>query len=104
MRPRERLSAPLRRDQIVEAALVLAASPGCTWQSVTRDQIGHVCGITGQAVMWHFSTMAQLRRSIMRAAVRRENLAVIAQGLAAGDAQARKAGRAVQRRALESIL
>jgi len=54
--------------------------------------------------MWHFSTMAQLRRSIMRAAVRRENLAVIAQGLAAGDAQARKAGRAVQRRALESIL
>jgi hypothetical protein len=104
MTTRERLSAPLRRDQIVEVALALSARPGYTWQSVTRDQIGRECCITGQAVMHHFNTIAQLRRSIMRAAVRRENLAVIAQGLAAGDGQARKAGPDLRRRALGSLV
>ena len=101
---RPRLTAPIRRDQIVEVALALAARPGCTWQSVTRDQIGRECCITGQAVMHHFNTMAQLRRSIMRAAVQRENLAVVAQGLVAGDPQARKAGVGLRRRAMASAL
>ena len=101
---RSRLTAPIRSDQIVEVALALAARPGSTWQSVTRDQIGRVCGITGQAVMHHFTDIAQLRRSIMRAAVRRENLKVIAQGLAAGDPQARKAGVGLRRRAMASVL
>lgn len=98
----KRKAPDLRRDEIVLGALPLAAEHG--YAKITRDQIGEAVGISGQAVMYHFKTMAQLRRTIMRAAVRTECLPVIAQGLTAKDAQAFRASEALQEKSLRYVL
>ena len=95
----KRLDPALRADQIVEAALGLIEA-GAHYSRVTRDEIAEVCGITGTAVQYHFPTMQQLRRSIMRAAVKRGSLMCIAQGLVDGDAQALKADATVREAAM----
>lgn len=95
----KRMAPALRADQIVEAALGLIEA-GAHYSRVTRDEIAEVCGITGTAVQYHFPTMQQLRRSIMRAAVKRGSLMCIAQGLVDGDAQALKADAETRQSAL----
>lgn len=47
--------------------------------------------------------MTELRRTVMRAAIKREVLPIVAEGLATRDKQAGKASADLQRRALDSI-
>ena len=47
--------------------------------------------------------MIAFRRSIMRAAIQARHLAVVAQGLAAGDASAKKADPELKARALSTL-
>lgn len=90
-----------RRAQILEIALKLAALNG--YQQVTRDAVGQAIGIAPSLISHLFGTMPDFRRDIMRAAVRGRNLAVVAQGLAAGDAHARKAPQDLIDQALASL-
>ncbi len=88
----KRLKAGDRREQIVLAALALAQ--GTNYKKVRRDDIAAACGITGQNIHHHFSTMPKLHRAIMRAACQRavvgdkNALRVVAQGLADGNSVA----------------
>lgn len=97
-----KLEARARIAQILKAALELCGD-GAHYVRITRDEIAKKAGIPSSLVAYHCGTMADLRRDIMREAVRVENLPVIAQGLAARDRQALKAPEEVQRRALESL-
>jgi len=90
-----------RKKQILDGALNVASLVG--YQNVTRDAVATAAGVSTGLINLHFSTMAQLKRDIMRAAVKREVLSVIAQGLAAHDAHARKASEDLKRRALASL-
>jgi AcrR family transcriptional regulator len=99
MTKQQRMAPEMRADQIVEAALGLIEA-GAHYSRVTRDEIAERCNITGTAVQYHYPTMAQLRRAIMRAAVKRGSLRCIAQGLVDGDAQALKAPAEVRENAL----
>lgn len=92
----------VRKDEILTVALPLAEADG--YQCVTRDQIAKAAGCSGPTVQYHFGTMAQLRRDIMRQAIKRECLRVVAQGLASGDAQAVKAPEDLRRRAMALAL
>ena len=96
-----RLKPAVRRDQILTTALSLAESSH--YLQLTRDKIARALGLSGPAVQYHFGTMAKLRSEIMRAAVKREYLPVIAQGLMARDRQAAKADPDLKTRALESV-
>lgn len=91
-----------RREEILNTALALAVLIGYT--KVSRDKIAADIGLTGQAVQYHIGTMAKLRRDLMRHAIRKENLAVLGQGLAARDPHAAKAPEALRRQALEALL
>ena len=93
----KRLKPAARKQEIIAAALRLASKSG--YMTITRNQIAGAAGVTGPAVQYHFETMAQLRRAIMRAAVKQEFLPVILQGLALKDAQAMKASVRVQQAA-----
>ena len=97
-----RLDAAARRDEILRAGLQLAVSKG--YDRVTRDDIAAVVGIVPTAVQYHYSTMAKLRRDLMRHAVQSRCLAVIAQGLAARDPRAQAAPDALKRQALEALV
>lgn len=83
------------------AALVIATNTHYT--KVTRDQIAKKAGVTGTAVQYHFHTMPQLRRELMRAAVKRECLPVVLQGYMVKDPHALKASDDLIRRAIESL-
>jgi AcrR family transcriptional regulator len=94
-----RYKPEVRKDAIVTAALRLAAATH--YLHVQRKQIADELGVTPPALTYHFGTMEQLRRAIMRAAVEREDVTVVAQGLVAQDKHAKKAPEALRRRAIE---
>ena len=102
MTPPTRLTPALRRRQILEAAVLLATASN--YAQITRQGIAETAGIAPTLISHHFGTMCQLRRALMRYAVQNEHLAVIAQGLAARDAQAQKASPGLQTAALGTLL
>ena len=80
----------------------VAGRPG-GWAKLTRDAVAKEAGCAEGLPSKYFGTMISFRRSIMRAAIGTENLAVIAQGLAAGDKCAQKADEGLKRKALETL-
>ena len=91
-----------RKYEILTAALAVAARPG-GWSKLTRDAVAREAQCADGLVSKYFGTMIAFRRSIMRAAIGAENLAVVAQGLAAGDASAKKADPELKARALNTL-
>jgi len=98
----KRLKPELRKAEIITAGLVIAAATHYT--HVTRDQIAAKVGVSGAAIQYHFHTMPQLRKQLMRQAVLRECLPVIAQGCLAKDNFVKRASKELRRRAIESIV
>ena len=86
---RQRMKPDDRKEEILQAALDLAQEHG--YQQVTRAQIAERAGVAVGLVGYYYGTMIQMRRAIMRAAIHRHNLVVLAQGLGLGDPNARKA-------------
>lgn len=91
----------VRKEEILAAALPLAEDDG--YQNVTRDEIAAAAGVSGPTVQYHFGTMAQLRRDLMRHAIRQNCLRVIGQGVACGDAQAAKVPEEMRQAALQEL-
>lgn len=99
---KQRLRPAARKEDLLAAALPLAEMAGYT--KITREQVGRAAGVSGPVINYHFGTMAQFRRDLMRYAVEAGSLKVVAQGLSSGDAQAQKAPEALRRLALGSLL
>lgn len=98
----KRFKPEVRKEAIAEVALQLAGATH--YQQVQRKHVAEALGVTPPAITYHFGTMQQLRRAVMRAAIAAENLGVIAQGLVSKDEHAKKAPEALRRRALESLI
>lgn len=92
----------VRKAQVLAAALVLANADH--YQRLSRNQIAEAVGISGPSIQYHFKTMAKLKRDIVRAAIRQEDLGVIAQALIAKDDRALAAPEELKRRAMEAAL
>lgn len=95
----KRLKTSVRKEEIVGVALRLAALTHYT--QVQRKHIAEELGLSPPALTYHFGTMAQIQRAVMRAAVIREDLTVLAQGLVANDEHAKKAPHDLRCRAIE---
>ena len=91
----------IRAEELLVSALALAAEVG--YQQVTRDAIAARCGVSVGTISHYFGTMTQMRRSLMRQAVARGVLPVVAQGLAACDPHAQAADPAIKTKALEYL-
>jgi AcrR family transcriptional regulator len=89
-----RLSPSIRTDQLLDAALALATTHG--WASLTRDAIAAAADVSGGLVTQRLGTMDQIRRSVMRRAVQRRVVRVVAEGLVARDPRAGKADDALR--------
>ena len=90
------------RDGLMTAALIVAERDGYRQMSCEAVAIQAQC--SRALIAKYFGTMSQLRRAVMRAAVARGNLPVIAQGLAAGDANAHEASVQAKYDALAGVL
>lgn len=98
----ERMKQDARRDQILGIALQIAERDG--FNTLRRDAVAAEAGVATGQVNHMFGTMTQLCRAVMRAAVHREVLPVIAQGLALGDKEAHKAPEWLKQKALATLM
>lgn len=96
-----RANPDLRRTQILNVAIEVSKDVG--YQNITRAQIAKLAGTSEGLVSRYFSTMTQLKRDIMRTAVKKGIHEIIAQGLASNDKQAKKADQEVKQKALEFL-
>jgi archaeosine-15-forming tRNA-guanine transglycosylase len=80
-----------RTDAILTAALHLAARHG--YHTLTRDAIALAAGVSPAHVSARRGPMDAMRRSVMRAAVARRCVGVVAQGLAVKCKHAAKADK-----------
>lgn len=97
-----RLQPQVRKNDIIAHALVCAQKVG--YQNVTRSEIAKQANVSDALVSAHFGTMQQVRRSIMRHAVKTECLEVVAQGLSHHDPIAKKAPEDVRQRAVRQMM
>lgn len=89
-----RLDPSARTEQLLDVALKLASAHG--WRGITHDLIASTAGVSRGLVIARLGTMEQVRRSVMRAAVKERCARVVAEGLAAGDRHAKKADAALR--------
>ena len=90
------------RTEILTAALKLAVTHG--YRNITRDQIAVASGVPPSLISYPLGTMLELRRHVMREAIRLRNHTVIVQGLAVADRHARKCPIELQREAMQTVL
>ena len=98
---KRRLDPKDRRDEILQAALNVAEKVGC--KQLTRIQVAQKARCAESLVSSYFGTMAQFKRTIMRAAIRTERLKIIAYGIVEKDKHALKASADLKQRALSSL-
>lgn len=84
-----RLTKKFRRELILAAALKLASVPG-GWNSLTLVAIGKEAHCTHGLILHHFGSIAALRRTLVKIAIKQENFDVLIQALTAGDPEAKK--------------
>lgn len=96
-----RANPELRKGHILATAVALAKEHG--YHKLTRDGVAEAAGVSMGLVTRYFGTMVQLKRDVVRYAIREEVLEVIAQALALGDDHARKAPAELKERAKASF-
>ena len=96
-----RLSAKHRREVILKAGIEVARVPG-GWSALTRERIALRAGCSDGLVSRALGSMTDVRRAIMREAVRSEILEIVIQSLAACDRY--YIPKALKRKALIALL
>ncbi len=90
--------ALITKEKIVVAAVRVAETVG--YANATREQISKKAEVKPATVSHHLGTMPNVRRCIMRRAIKDSNAVVVGQGLADGNIYARKAPAELKDQAL----
>ena len=98
---KQRLPPNDRRALVLEAALYAAEHRG--YRCMTRDHIAARAEVSPSLVSLYLGTMPQLRRVVMREAVKRKIVRIVAQGLAERDPAALRADLALRARAADYL-
>lgn len=73
----------ITRGHILDSAIALARMQGVQW--ITRDEVAAWAGCSAGLVNYHWKSILDLKRAVFTAAVDRQLLPLIAQGLADGN-------------------
>ena len=98
---KSRANPALRRANIL--AVAVAQSRTRSFSQLTRNIIAEAAGVSPGLVTRYFPTMAGLRNDIMREAIRASIPEIVAQGLAVGNARAKKAPPELRKLAAQFI-
>ena len=79
----------LKKQYILQMAVATAVKVG--YNKMTRELLAERAGVSEGLITKYFNTMCQLKRDVMRYAVRNSVVEVVAQGLAHGDKHDKKA-------------
>src|SRR5258707_673693 len=97
----KRLPPNDRRALVLEAALYTAEQRG--YRRMTRDHIAARADVSPSLVSLYLGTMPQLRRVVMREAIKREIVPIVAAGLAERDPAALRARQSLRARAVAHL-
>lgn len=97
----KRLPPEARGLILLDVALREAKKHG--WANLTREQIATAASVSPALVSARLGTMVNLRRDVMRQAVKLGELRVLAEGLAARDPIAMKAPAEMRQRAAAAM-
>lgn len=90
------------RDQkVLEAAIAEAREQG--YQFITREAVAARSGVSVGGVNNAFGTMLELKRAVLRAAIEREILPIVAEGIAMGSPVVSEIPPELRERALLSL-
>lgn len=100
---KERMTPLARKEQLLCAALTVAERVG--YNKLNRLMIVAELGgnITDGLVSRYFGQRHSLRQAVLHAGIQRQNLTILAQGLAAGDPTARAAPKELRKAAAEQV-
>lgn len=93
--------AKIRRHDLILVAVELAKMYG--YSRITRDEIAKKAGVAMGTVTNKLGTMTQVRRAIVRYAIRTEVLSIIAQAVVAADPLVLKIKPGLKKQALASL-
>lgn len=98
---RKRLNPDVRKENILDAAATVATANG--YKHITRDLVAKEAGVSAGLVTTYFNTMPQLRRDLIRYAIRNNLQKIIAQAVVNNDPQTAKLTTEQKQKALESL-
>ena len=92
-----------RKTELLKHALKLAEKVG--YQNLTRKQVTDAAGLVEGTLSYHFGTMPDFRREVLKHAIHEGNAVVVMQGIAAQDRLCRdgKLDRALRSAALATL-
>jgi len=99
---RIRLDPKDRKSLLLDAALDAAVSQG--FREFTREEVATRAQASPALVSKYFTTMAALRTAVMRAAIKREVLPIVAEGIVSGDKLAKAAPAELKTKALAQAM
>lgn len=95
---RKRMTPKDRTAAILSAAITVAAAGGLNNMRLT--QVAQEAGCSHALVVQYYATMTQLRRAVVRHAIKNNLWKIIGSAVAAGDPTAAKLDTATQKKAL----
>ena len=96
-----RLDPKDRTNELLDVALGIANAHG--WRNLTHAAIAQAASVSPALVVARLGTKQQMLRDVMRRAVNRGVVAVVAEGLVVGDRQAKRAGEALREAAAQHV-
>lgn len=91
-----------RDNRILNAAIALAEADGYQW--ITREAVAAAAEVSPGTVNNVFGTMRELKRAVLREAVERRILSIVAQGLADRHPIVMRAPEKLRREAAATLL
>lgn len=95
------MSAKVKKHDLLLVAVEMAKKHGYT--NITRDGIAYEAGVAMGTVTNQLGTMKQIKKAIVRHAIRNEVLPIIVQALCNGDERAKRIDNGLKERALATI-
>lgn len=91
-----------RKEEILKAALSLAVEVG--YQNIRRDAVAEKAKCATGTVNLHYNTLVQLKRAVMRRAIKDRNDVVIMQGILAKDPESLKLSNEVKTEVCSTLI
>lgn len=98
---RTRMAPAAREAQLLDVAVELARKNG--FANLRMLHISKHAECSNATVVAYFGTMIKMKRAVMRAAIKRRVLPIVAEGVAMRDTVAMKAPTELQREALATL-
>lgn len=99
---RVRKHRKVRREMVLTAAIEMSLRVG--YRHLIRDDVAKEAGISGGLINKYFGTIENLRKEVLRTAIQKEILEIVAQGLGMRDPEVMKVSDDIKQKAFHFLI